>query len=163
MMQSAICAVVTSKQSWHSHPMAFSAIKAETNLFIQLKEWLCCARSFIPSQITANVFPVTAATIPSEGDVELVKKPTPLRRVVSGAALDNLLAGSTGQPKTPTTEDPQFHYFAQHEQSRGKVHIVLLYTHAPKAPGQYPDDKKRGLLTTEHDENRHRDYKAVHD
>ncbi|KAJ1672968.1 hypothetical protein EV182_006145, partial [Spiromyces aspiralis] len=50
---------------------------------------------------------VATAVVPEENKDEVVhKQPAPLRRVVSGAALKNLLAGSAGQPKTPTTENP---------------------------------------------------------
>ncbi|KAJ1847168.1 Non-essential glycogen phosphorylase [Coemansia sp. RSA 2708] len=60
------------------------------------------------------------ATTPGvhEPDVPSVQ-PTPLKRVVSGAALKELLAGGAGaQPKTPSREDTEFRAYSHSEIAR---------------------------------------------
>ncbi|KAI8325547.1 glycosyltransferase family 35 protein [Martensiomyces pterosporus] len=55
---------------------------------------------------------------------EPVAQPTPLKRVVSGAALKELLAGgSSSQPKTPTKESGEFRDYTHYELPRDLVTI----------------------------------------
>ncbi|KAJ1962176.1 Non-essential glycogen phosphorylase, partial [Dipsacomyces acuminosporus] len=65
------------------------------------------------------------ATTPGAAEQEVpVAQPTPLKRVVSGAALKELLAGGpTGQPKTPTKESGEFKDYTHYELARDLVTI----------------------------------------
>ncbi|KAJ1769343.1 Non-essential glycogen phosphorylase [Coemansia sp. RSA 1813] len=66
------------------------------------------------------------ATTPGAPEADVpVAQPTPLKRVVSGAALKELLAGghTSSQPKTPSKEDGEFRDYSHYEIARDAATI----------------------------------------
>ncbi|KAJ2782373.1 Non-essential glycogen phosphorylase [Coemansia javaensis] len=78
--------------------------------------------SYFSSTIPLNTAKATTPGVP-EPNVPAAK-PTPLKRVVSGAALKELLAGGAGyQAKTPTREDTEFRAYSHSEIARDAATI----------------------------------------